>query len=133
MPMTRPATLALAVLALATALPSTPAAANDFSLSYDVDRFPSSRLDMRACRAAVARGAAAVGYTTRVDQDQKTLAIHVSGPRQDGRALVAYCIAAGDQTVFVVQGLDYSGPDSPEAERVKKAVAAELRKAARAG
>ena len=132
--MTRSTTcLAPAALALAAALPAAPASASDFSLSYDVDRFPSTRLDLQACRAAVARGAAAVGYTTRLDQDQKTLAIHVSGPRQDGRALVAYCITAGDQTVFVVQGLDYSGPDSPEAERVKSAVAAELRKAARAG
>ncbi|MCR6685551.1 DUF6180 family protein [Pseudoxanthomonas sp.] len=124
--------LAIAALALAAVLPSMAAAADDFSLSYDVDRFPSSRLDLQACRAAVARGAAAIGYTTRIDRDQKTLAIHVAGPRQDGRALVAYCITAGDQTVFVVQGLDYSGRGSPEAERVKNAVAAELRKAARA-
>lgn len=109
--------------------PST-AAAQDFSMGYDVDRFPARTLSLPACRAAVSRGAAAVGYSTRVDQDQKTLVLHVSAPPGDGRSLVSYCVSAGDQTVFVIQAFDYTRPDSPQVDKVKARVAAEVRKAA---
>lgn len=119
----------VAATLLAAALPAT-VAASDFSLGYDVDRLPASRLSLPACRAAIARGAAAVGYVTRVDQDQKTMVLHVSGPRTDGRSLISYCISAGDQTVFVIQAFDYSGPGNPDVDRVKARVAAEVRKAA---
>lgn len=107
-----------------------PVSANDFSLGYDVDRFPAAKLSMAACRAAVSRGATALGYTTRVDQDQKTLVIHVSAPRTDSRSLVSYCITAGDQTVFLIQAFDYSGPGNPDVDRVKARVGAEVRRAA---
>lgn len=106
------------------------ASGQDFSLGYDVDRFPAKTLSLPACRAAVSRGAAAVGYTTRVDQDQKTLVLHVSAPPGDGRSLVSYCISAGDQTVFVIQAFDYTRPNSPEVDKIKARVAAEVRKAA---
>ncbi|MBD8643370.1 hypothetical protein IFT63_07170 [Stenotrophomonas sp. CFBP 13724] len=112
---------------------ASPGKANDFSLGYDVDRFPAAKLSMQACRAAVTRGAAAVGYSTRVDQDQKTLVLHVSAPREDGRSLISYCISAGDHTVFVIQAFDYSGPNNPDVDRVKARVGAEVRKAARDG
>ncbi|MBP6797052.1 MAG: hypothetical protein KA124_03040, partial [Luteimonas sp.] len=69
-------------------------------------------------------------YTTRTEQDQGRLALHVSGPKADGKALVSYCIQAGTRTVWVVQALDYSGPGNAASERVMKAVAAELRRAA---
>lgn len=39
---------------------ATPALADDVSLGYDVDRFPSTARSMNACRAAIARGAAKV-------------------------------------------------------------------------
>lgn len=120
-----------ALTAAAVLLPIRPAAADDFSLGYDVDRFPASKLSLQTCRAAVSRGAAALGYTTRVDQDQKTLALHVSAPRTDGRSLIAYCISAGDQTVFVIQAFDYSGPGNPDVDRVKARVGAEVRKSVR--
>ncbi len=126
-------TMMFALLAVTALAAARPAAADEFSLGYDVDRYPASKLSMAACRAAVARGAAAAGYTTRVDQDQKTLALHVSAPRQDGRSLISYCIAAGDQTVFVIQAFDYSGPGNPDVDRVKARVGAEVRKAARGG
>ncbi len=122
--------LAAACTAALLAMPAT-AKADDFSLSYDVDRVPTAKLSLAACRGAIARAAGALGYTTRVDQDQGTLVTHVSGPRQEGRSLIAYCIAAGDQTVFVVQAFDYTGPDSPEVDRIKTQVGAEIRKAAR--
>lgn len=108
-------------------------AAPEFSLGYDVDRFPAKQLSLAACRTAIAKGAASLGYTTRVDQDQKTVMLHVSAPRTDGRSLISYCISAGDQTVFVIQALDYSGPGNPDVDRVKQRVGAEVRKAARAG
>lgn len=106
------------------------AGAQDFSLGYDVDRFPAKALSLTACRGAVSRGAAAAGYTTRVDQDQKTLVLHVSAPPGDGRSLVSYCITAGDQTVFLIQAFDYTRPNSPDVDRIKARVAAEVRKAA---
>jgi len=126
-------TLVLALLVAGSALGiARPAAAHDFSLGYDVDRFPATRLSLGACRAAVARGAAALGYTTRVDQDQKTLVVHVSAPRTEGRSLVSYCITAGDQTVFLIQAFDYTGPGNPDVDRAKARVGAEVRRAAQA-
>ncbi|WP_420106730.1 DUF6180 family protein [Herbaspirillum huttiense] len=44
--------------------------------------------------------------------------------------MVSYCISAGDHTAFVVQALDYSGPDSRGPDTIKARVAAEVRKAA---
>lgn len=124
-------TTLLTALCALTLLPAVPAmAASEFSLGYDVDRFPARQLSLQSCHAAVARGAAAVGYTTRVDQDQQTLVLHVSAPRADGRSLISYCIRAGDQTVFVIQAFDYSGPGNPDVDRVKQRVAAEVRRAA---
>jgi hypothetical protein len=120
-----------ATLGVFTLLASTHAsAASEFSLGYDVDRFPARQLSLASCHAAVAKGAASLGYTTRVDQDQKTLVLHVSAPRTDGRSLISYCISAGDQTVFVIQAFDYSGPGNPDVDRVKQRVGSEVRKAA---
>jgi len=117
----------IAGLSLAPVLAAT---ADDFSLGYDVDRYPATQLSVKSCLAALARGAAAAGYTTRTQRDQGTLATHVSGPAGGGRALVSYCISAGTHTAFVVQTLDYSGPDSRATEAVKARVTAEVRKAA---
>ncbi len=103
--------------------------ANDFSLGLDVDRVPTAQLSLPACNAAIARGAAALGYATRVNRDQKTLITHVSGPPQDGRALIAYCIAAGTYTAWVVQAFDYSGPNLTEPQRIATRVSGEIRKA----
>jgi len=119
---------ALASAVLLTSLPAMAAA--EFSLGYDVDRFPAKRLSLASCRAAIARGATALGYMTRVDQDQRTLTVQVSAPRADGRSLIAYCISAADQTVFVIQAFDYSSPGNPDVNRVKQRVGAEVRKAA---
>lgn len=117
----------IAGLSLAPALAAT---ADDFSLGYDVDRYPATQLSVKSCLAALARGAAAVGYVTRTQSDQGTLATHVSGPAGGGRALVSYCISAGTHTAFVVQALDYSSPDSRVTDAVKAQVTAEVRKAA---
>lgn len=108
---------------------SLPAAADDFGLSYDVERVPATQLSVADCAAAIRRASEAAGYATRTQQDQGKLALHVSGPRGDGKALVGYCIQAGTRTVWVVQALDYSGPGNAASERVTKAVAAELRRA----
>jgi len=129
--MRKTAFAALAIMASVAEI--SPAGAQDFSLGYDVDRFPAKTLSLQACRSALSRGAAAVGYTTRVDQDQKTLIVHVSAPPGDGRSLVAYCVTAGDQTVFLIQAFDYTRPNSPEVDRIKARVAAEVRKAAGRG
>lgn len=129
--MTKGCLTAVGVLALFASNPSW--AASEFSLGYDVDRFPARQLSLAACRKAIATGAASLGYTTRVDQDQKTLVLHVSAPRTDGRSLISYCISAGDQTVFVIQALDYSGPGNPDVDRVKQRVGNAVRKAAGVG
>lgn len=120
----------MASLTAAAAAFAPSAMAQDFSLGYDVDRFPAKTLSLKACRAALSKGAAAVGYTTRVDQDQKTLVLHVSAPPGDGRSLVSYCVSAADQTVFLIQAFDYTQPNSPKVDAVKARVAAEVRKAA---
>lgn len=120
----------IALLSAAALAPSASAAADDFSLGYDVDRFPATQLSVEACHAALARGAAAVGYVTRNQTDQGTLATHVSGPAGGGRALVSYCLSAGDHTAFVIQAFDYSGPSSRATAPVKACVASEVRKAA---
>lgn len=124
------ALLIATLTAAASAACASSAVAQDFSLGYDVDRFPAKVLSLQACRAALAKGAAAVGYTTRVDQDQKTLALHVSAPPGDGVSLVSYCVSAGDQTVFVIQAFDYTQPNSPKVDGIKARVASEVRKAA---
>jgi len=49
--------IASALAARLTVSVPTPALADDVSLGYDVDRFPSTALSMNACRAAIARGA----------------------------------------------------------------------------
>jgi hypothetical protein len=120
----------IALLSVAALAPSASASADDFSLGYDVDRFPTTQLSVKACHAALARGAAAVGYVTRSQTDQGTLATHVSGPAAGGRALVSYCLSAGTHTAFVIQAFDYSGPDSRATEPVKARVASEVRRAA---
>ena len=105
------------------------AAAGDFGLDYDVERVPATQLSVADCAAAIRRASEAAGYTTRTHQDQGKLALYVSGPRGDGKALVSYCIQAGTRTVWVVQALDYSGPGNAASANVMKAVAKELRRA----
>jgi hypothetical protein len=107
-----------------------PLAASDFGLEYDIDRVPATQLSLADCALAIRRASAAAGYSTRTEQDQGRLVLHVAGPQGDGEALVSYCIQAGTRTVWVVQGLDYSGPGRSGAADVVKAVAAELRGAA---
>lgn len=118
----------VSILCIGLALPLGAAAA-DFSLGYEVDRVPAAQLSVQACNAAIGRGAAALGYVVRANQDQKTLSLHVSGPRPEGRSLVAYCIAAGNHTAWVVQAFDYSGPGLSEPGVIAKKVAGEIRKA----
>lgn len=105
------------------------AAADDFGLDYDVERVPATQLSVADCAAAIRRASEAAGYTTRTHQDQGKLALYVSGPRGDGKALVSYCIQAGTRTVWVVQAMDYSGPGNAASANVMKAVAKELRRA----
>lgn len=105
------------------------AAADDFSLAYSVERTPATRLSMENCSAAIKRAAEISNYTTRVQQEHPTLTVYVAGPPEDGGAVVAYCIQAGDKTVYVVQTLDYSGPTSTVSTQVKDRIVAELEKA----
>lgn len=108
-------------------------AADDFSLDYTVERTPATRLSLENCAAAIKRGAEASNYTTRPQQERPTLAVYVAGPPEDGGAVVAYCIQAGDKTVYVVQTLDYSGPTSAVSASVKDRIVAELQKTAAPG
>ncbi len=108
---------------------SVPLSASDFGLEYAIERTPATQLSMAQCAAAVKRGSQTVGYLTRIEQDQGASRIFVSGPKGDGRSLVAYCIQAGSMTVYVVQAFDYSGPGGAEAARVKQAVVAALKQA----
>ncbi|MCA0393708.1 MAG: DUF6180 family protein [Proteobacteria bacterium] len=121
---------AVALAGLVALAGSLPVAADDFGLSYDVERVPATQLSVADCVAAIRRASDAEGFTTRSQQDQGRVALFVSGPGGDGKALVAYCIQAGTRTVWVVQMLDYAGPGNAASERVTRQVAAELRRAA---
>lgn len=116
----------VASLMLAT---SSALAADDFGMEYAVERVPASRLSVVQCAKAVRGAAEAGGYVTRSQQVGDTLALHVAGPPGDGRALIAYCIQAGELTVYVVQVLDYAGPGGAAVARFKEQVVKALERA----
>lgn len=102
-------TRALLLLPAATLLGlSLPAAAEDgdFSLTYHVERTPAAQLSIEACGEAVLGAAEDAGLTSTVQTFPEQL-VTVSGGRDGDGSFVVQCIAVGDTTVSVVQGIDY--------------------------
>ncbi len=83
------------------------AAADDFNLTYHVERFQTSALSLDACANTVAGNAASAGLTVSITNFPGQLST-VSGGATSAGSFVAQCIAVDDKTVAVVQGIDYS-------------------------
>ena len=95
--------IALPLLALAS-----PAFAQsgDFNLTYHVERTPAARLSLTACGNAVAQ----IARQSRLSVDTQSFPgqlVIVKGGRAGAGAFVVQCIAVGNTTVSVVQGIDY--------------------------
>jgi hypothetical protein len=130
------ATQRLAGLVLALGCLSVPtvssAAASKFGLEYRVERASAAKLSVAACLDVAQRQSAALGYQTAVENRYPgQLTVLASGPRAGGSSLIVYCIAVDQKTAFVVQAMDYSRPNSPDAARIADRVHAALLAAAK--
>ncbi|WP_421566123.1 DUF6180 family protein [Ochrobactrum sp. EDr1-4] len=79
---------------------------NDFNLTFHVERTPSKTLDLETCGSVVESSASAAGFTVSVQRFPQQLVL-VSGGEKGSGVFTLQCIAVGDVTVSVVQGIDY--------------------------
>jgi NADPH:quinone reductase-like Zn-dependent oxidoreductase len=79
---------------------------SDFNLTYHVERTPAARLSLATCGNAVAQVARQSRLSVDVQSFPGQLVI-VKGGRGGVGAFVVQCIAVGNTTVSVVQGIDY--------------------------
>jgi hypothetical protein len=79
---------------------------SDFNLTYHVERTPAARLSLASCGNAVAQVARQSRLSVDVQSFPGQLVI-VKGGRAGAGAFVVQCIAVGNTTVSVVQGIDY--------------------------
>lgn len=79
---------------------------NDFHLTYHVERSPASRLSIETCGSIVTGAARQAGLRSDQTAFPGQLVV-VSGGAKGAGTFVAQCIAVGDVTVSVVQGIDY--------------------------
>lgn len=86
----------------------TPALAQgtDFNLTYHVERTPAAQLSIEACGQAVVNAATQAGLRSATQSYPDQL-VTVSGGADGNGGFVVQCIAVGDTTVSVVQGIDY--------------------------
>ncbi|ATY31175.1 DUF6180 family protein [Sphingomonas psychrotolerans] len=95
--------IALAVLVLASpALPQ----GSDFNLTYHVERTPATKLSLAACGNAVIQ----IARQSKLSVDSQSFPgqlVMVKGGRAGAGTFVVQCIAVGNMTVSVVQGIDY--------------------------
>lgn len=105
------ATSFFATICAAISLPMI-AAADDFNLTYHVERFQTSALDLETCAKTVAGDAASAGLTVSITNFPGQLST-VSGGAPSAGSFVVQCIAVDDKTVAVVQGIDYSQSKGP--------------------
>lgn len=97
--------LPIAVAVLTFASPAL-SQSSDFNLTYHVERTPAARLSLAACGNAVAQVARQSRLSVDVQSFPSQLVI-VKGGRAGAGAFVVQCIAVGNTTVSVVQGIDY--------------------------
>lgn len=101
----------------------------DFNLTYHVERTPASRLSLTTCGNAVTRVARQAGLSVDMQSFPGQLVV-VNGGRSGAGAFVVQCIAVGNMTVSVVQGIDYRGQKGPLglfADRAFQAVKAAIK------
>lgn len=79
---------------------------SDFNLTYHVERTPSKALDLETCGSAVESSAKDAGLSVSVQHFPQQLVL-VSGGEKGHGVFTVQCIAVGDVTVSIVQGIDY--------------------------
>lgn len=128
----RLAGLALAAGCVVLPATSATAASSKFGLEYRVERASSGKLSLDKCLATAKRASAALGYVQAVENRYPgQLAVFASGPSAGGASLTVYCIAADQKTAYVVQAIDYSRPNSPQAAKAANQVHSALLAAGR--
>lgn len=98
--------VALAATCLITLTAPLHAQDSDFNLTYHVERTPSKALDLETCGSVVESSAKDAGLSVSVQRFPQQL-VHVSGGEKGRGVFTVQCIAVGDVTVSVVQGIDY--------------------------
>lgn len=78
----------------------------DFNLTYHVERIPAAQLSIETCGSVVARVAGQAGLRAATQSYPGQL-VTVSGGDEGSGTFVVQCIAVGDMTVGVIQGIDY--------------------------
>lgn len=106
MTIARFASTAKALILIAPVAFSTAARAENFHLTYHVERFANAALSLEDCAGAASLAASAVGMQAQSQTVEGQL-ITVQGGQTDLGSFVVQCIAVGDQTVSVVHGVDY--------------------------
>lgn len=97
--------LSIGLALIAFASPAS-AQSNDFNLTYHVERTPATKLSLATCGNA----AASIARQSRLGVDSQSFPgqlVVVKGGRAGAGAFVVQCIAVGNTTVSVVQGIDY--------------------------
>lgn len=90
-------------------------AADDFNLTYHVERSDADKLSLDDCAAVAEKEAGIAGYAIAAQRFPGQLVVLSGGTPRVG-ALTVYCIAVEDKTVSVVQGTDYTGKKGRLAE-----------------
>ncbi|MEG3087554.1 DUF6180 family protein [Sphingomonas sp. PB4P5] len=112
--------IALACLGLASPALSQ---GSDFNLTYHVERTPTARLSLATCGNTVAQ----VARRSKLSVDMQSFPgqlVIVKGGRAGAGAFVVQCIAVGNTTVSVVQGIDYRAQKGVVGQYADRAFAA---------
>lgn len=80
---------------------------DDFKLEYRIERIDAGRLSLAKCTETLRRTAQESGIPVATSDPREQAVVVSGGPRDGKGAIIAYCIAAGDKTVYVVQGIGY--------------------------
>lgn len=110
-------------------LAAAPAAADDFQVTFHVDRVPTTQLSLDACTNTIEQAAKTAGYRAIVKRYPGQLGTVSAGPDKGG-SFLAHCIVVDDKVVTVIQGFDYSdrkGPLGEFADNVRKSLAASVK------
>ena len=95
--------IAVAVLGLASPALSQ---SSDFNLTYHVERASAAKLSLASCGNAVVQ----IARQSKLSVDSQSFPgqlVMVKGGRAGAGTFVVQCIAVGNVTVSVVQGIDY--------------------------
>ena len=114
--------LPMALTLLAVASPAL-SQSGDFNLTYHVERTPAAKLSLAACGNVVANIARQSRLSVDIQSFPGQLVI-VKGGRVGAGAFIVHCIAVGNTTVSVVQGIDYKASKGALGQIADRAFAA---------